>query len=88
MQKISRGGIDGYRLEQINEIESIKERLARDHCPQSMVTLQRAILMPSDIEYEPGKRVYPSPSVGLMINPFPKKKKKKKKGKKKKRSKK
>ena len=30
---ISRGGVDGYRLEQIKEIESIKERLARDHCP-------------------------------------------------------
>jgi hypothetical protein len=36
---ISRSGIDGYRLEQMKEIESIKERLARDHCPQSMVTL-------------------------------------------------
>jgi hypothetical protein len=30
---ISRSGIDGYRLEQIKEIESIKERMARDHCP-------------------------------------------------------
>lgn len=30
---ISRSGIDGYRLEQIREIESIKERMARDHCP-------------------------------------------------------
>lgn len=39
LQKAARGAIDGYRLEQINEIESIKEKLARDHCPQSMVTL-------------------------------------------------
>ena len=36
LQPIGRGAIDGYRLEQINEIESIKEKLARDNCPQSM----------------------------------------------------
>jgi len=71
----------------VNEIESIKERLARDGFPQSMVVLQRAILMPDDVEYVPGKRKYPAPGDALMINPFPKKKKKKgkkKKGKKKK----
>jgi hypothetical protein len=72
----------------MNEIESIKERMARDHCPQSMVTLQRAILMPDEVEYEPGKRVYPSPMLALMVNPFPKKKKKKGKKKKKKKGKK
>jgi len=84
LQKISRAAIDGYRLEQISEIESIKEKLAKDNCPQSMVTLQRAILMPADCEYEPGKRLYPTPMMGLMVNPFPKKKKKKGKKKKKK----
>jgi hypothetical protein len=81
---ISRSGNDGHRLEQINEIETIKERLARDHCPQSMVTLQRAILIPEDCEYVPGERKYPGISAGLMVNPFPKKKKKKGKKKKKK----
>ena len=45
---ISRGTIDGYRLEQLNQIESIKERLAKDNCPQTMVTLERAILLPAD----------------------------------------
>ncbi|CDW84410.1 UNKNOWN [Stylonychia lemnae] len=87
LQALSRGAIDGYRLEQVSEIESIKERLARDGFPQSMVVLQRAILMPTDVEYVPGQRKYPSPGDALMINPFPKKKKKKgkkKKGKKKK----
>jgi hypothetical protein len=44
--------------------------------------------MPEAVEYIPGERKYPTPSVGLMVNPFPKKKKKKKKGKKKKKSKK
>eukprot|EP00347_Sterkiella_histriomuscorum_P008883 403343381 len=85
LQPISRGAIDGFRLEQVNEIESIKERLARDNCPQSVGILQRAILMPEDVEYQPGLRKYPTPGDALMINPFPKKKKKKgkKKGKKK-----
>jgi hypothetical protein len=51
-----------------------------------MVTLQRAILMPSEQECVAERRRYPMPDVGLMLNPFPKKKKKgkKKKGKKKK----
>lgn len=62
--------------------------MARDLCPQSMVTLQRAILMPEPVEYLPGDRKYPTPSVGLMANPFPKKKKKKKSKKKKKKGKK
>jgi hypothetical protein len=84
---LSRGQVDGYRLEQIKEIESIKDRLARDHCPQSMVTLQRAVLIPEEVEYNAGERKYPGSGFGLMANPFPKKKKKKK-GKKKKKSKK
>lgn len=71
----------------MTEIESIKERLARDNQHLSVVTLQRAILMPEASDYIAGERKYPRPDMGLMINPFPKKKKKKgkkKKGKKKK----
>ena len=45
--------------------------------------LQRAIMIPEEIEIVPGERKYPDPGVGLMVNPFPKPKKKKK-GKKKK----
>lgn len=49
-----------------------------------MVTLERAILFPSDFEKTPGERVYPTPELGLMVNPFAVvKKSKKKKGKKK-----
>jgi hypothetical protein len=44
--------------------------------------------MADDVEYVPGERKYPTPSAGLMVNPFPKKKKKKKGKKKKKKSKK
>jgi hypothetical protein len=45
--------------------------------------LERAIMMPDEIEIFPGERKYPNPGVGLMINPNPKPKKKakKKKGK-------
>jgi hypothetical protein len=49
-----------------------------------MLTLQKAILMPEQVEYTPGERKYPGPGAGLMVNPFPKKKKKKGKKKKKK----
>ena len=45
--------------------------------------LERAIMMPEEVEVFPGERKYPDPGVGLMVNPFPKPKKKKK-GKKKK----
>lgn len=49
-----------------------------------MVILERAVLLPADVEYTPGERVYPTPEFGLMLNPFPKvvKGKKKKKSKK------
>ena len=47
---LARSTNDGYRLEQMKEIESIKETLALKGFPQSMVTLQRAILMPAEIE--------------------------------------
>lgn len=77
---------ESLRQEQISEIEAIKDRLAKDNCPLSILTLQKAILMPEDLEYKPGVRVYPKIEQCLMPNPFPKKKKKKgskkKKGKK------
>eukprot|EP00347_Sterkiella_histriomuscorum_P017546 403348926 len=82
---LSRAAVDGYRLQQMNEIELIKEKLARDNCPQDITTIERAVLLPSDIDKVPGERPYPTPEIGLMMNPFPKvkaKKKKKKKGKK------
>ena len=68
------------------ELMSIKERLAHDGCHSNMKVLQRALLLPEDDIRTPGSFVYPNPSSGLMVNPFPKKKAKKKgkKGKKKK----
>ncbi len=87
LEVINRGAMDGYRLEQIRELETIKQRLAKDNCPQNMMTLQRAILMPELVEFQPNLRKYPTPLTNLMVNPFPKVKKKKK-GKKKKKAKK
>lgn len=48
-----------------------------------MVTLERAVLFPNEAEFNPSERVYPTPIVGLMENPFPKVKKGKKKKKRK-----
>ena len=80
---MSRSALENFRLESMNQMESIKDRLSKDNCPQTMVTLERAIMFPSDLEHTPGERVYPTPELGLMINPFPKVVKgKKKKGKK------
>lgn len=76
----------------MKEIEQIKERLAKDLCPQSMTILQRAVLITEECEYVPRVykvedddklRRYPKIQEGLMVNPFPKKKKKGKKKKKK-----
>ncbi len=66
----------------MKEIEQIKERLAKDNCALESKTLERAVLLPEDVEYKPGERVYPTPEVGLMENPFPPVKKGKKKKKK------
>ena len=35
----TRGLTEGYRLEQLREIEAIKDRLASDNCQLSMLTL-------------------------------------------------
>lgn len=80
---LARTATEQARLETMVEIEQIKEKLARAGCPMSMTTLQRAVMVPEDLEWKPGERKYPHAGHGLMVNPFPKPKKKKK-GKKKK----
>jgi hypothetical protein len=51
----------------------------------SMGILEKAIMIPEDIEWKPQERKLPDCGHGLLVNPFPKPKKgKKKKGKKKK----
>jgi len=74
-----------YKQEQMREVESIKSRLDRDSCPQSAYIIQKAIVMPDKLEFNPDGRKYPTPEQLLMVNPNSKKKAtkgKKKKGKK------
>ena len=58
----------------MQEVESIKSRLDKDNCPQSAYVIQKAIVMPERLEFNPESRKYPTPEAGLMPNPFPKKK--------------
>ena len=50
---------EGYRHQQLQEIESIKIRLAADHCLVDVKTLEKAIIMPDEFEFKPGERLYP-----------------------------
>lgn len=94
---ITKDATDQYRQEQMNEIISIRDYLARPQAKKDekdkvnvniplMKTFERAILMPSETQHILQNKAYPDAGSGLMINPFPKKKAKKgkKKGKKKK----
>ena len=83
LRMLARTGTEQCRLETMTECEKIKMKLATDGCPMSMAVLERAVMIPEDVEWLPGKREYPNAGQGLMVNPFPKPKKKKK-GKKKK----
>ena len=79
------GNREQFRVNQMKEINTIKEHLAREEVPCSMQALQRAILAPEDY---PAFRMtadnFLKPGSRLIINPFAKKKKKKKASKKKK----
>jgi hypothetical protein len=50
---------EGYRQQQLQEIESIKIKLAADNCLVDIKTLEKAIMMPDEFEYKPGERLYP-----------------------------
>jgi len=79
------------RQQQVEEIQSIRDYLARPHLKRDekdknyiniphMKTFERAILMPSEVEADLEKKRYPTYGEFLMVNPNPKKKKKSKKG--------
>ena len=74
----------------MNEINTLKQRLAKENVFCPIQTLQRAILMPEDAP-PPAlvERRFPALGINLLTNPLAeKKKKKKKKGKGKKKKKK
>jgi hypothetical protein len=73
------GSREQFRTQQLKEIQKLKEHLAKAEIPCSMVTLQRALLIPEDY---PTMRMtaqnFLQPGSRLIVNPFAKKKKKKK----------
>ena len=64
------------------EMERINQKLSKEGNPINLTVLKRAMMIPDELEVQPGHREYPDPGLNLMPNPFPKPKKKKKKGKK------
>ena len=83
-EMITKDDKDRARQEQMLEVYSIKERLARDGCNVDLKTIKKALLIPDEATRVPGLFSYPDPGANLMKNPDPKKKKGKKSKKKKK----
>jgi hypothetical protein len=86
---ISKDGADSVRQQQLEEIQSIRDYLAKPHVKRDekdktyinipvMKTFERAILMPQEHQANLTTKRYPTYGEFLMVNPFPKKKKKKK----------
>jgi len=72
------GTREQFRLQQVKEINKIKAFLAKEDVPCSVLTLQRAILMPEDFPAIQMKAEnFAKPGARLLINPFAVKKKKK-----------
>eukprot|EP00826_Nyctotherus_ovalis_P014016 TRINITY_DN13867_c0_g3_i1.p1 TRINITY_DN13867_c0_g3~~TRINITY_DN13867_c0_g3_i1.p1 ORF type:complete len:564 (-),score=169.03 TRINITY_DN13867_c0_g3_i1:181-1872(-) len=77
------GNREQFRVNQMKEVNTIKEYLAKEEVPCNITALQRAILMPEDYAGMQMKaESFLQPGSRLIVNPFAKKKKKK--GKKKK----
>eukprot|EP00826_Nyctotherus_ovalis_P011376 TRINITY_DN12965_c0_g3_i1.p1 TRINITY_DN12965_c0_g3~~TRINITY_DN12965_c0_g3_i1.p1 ORF type:complete len:544 (+),score=107.43 TRINITY_DN12965_c0_g3_i1:28-1659(+) len=80
------GARENFRVWQSKEVNKVKEFLTRKEVPCTMMSLQRAIVIPEDC---PAKNMspenFPKPGSRLFINPFAVKKKKGKKGKKRRR---
>lgn len=90
---ISKNATDSVRQQQLEEIQSIRDYLAKPHVKRDekdktyinipvMKTFERAILMPDEQQDNLGTKKYPTYGEFLMVNPDPPKKKKKGKGKK------
>ena len=84
---ISKNATDSVRQQQLEEIQSIRNSLAKPQAKRDekdktyinipvMKTFERAILMPDEQQDNLGFKRYPTYGEFLMENPFPKKKKK------------
>ena len=78
MQLVARTATEEARLETMQEIVAIKNKLAKEGVPMNMTVLQKAMMIPEDIERRPFEKRYPDAVESLMVNPYPKAKKKKK----------
>ena len=67
------------RKEQIDEIEAVKKRLAKDKKNLNMKVLNNALLVPEGLIDDFKLNAMPKPGSQLILNPFFKGKKKKKK---------
>lgn len=68
-----------HRISQTQEVQLIKEILARDNCSQQIKAIETAVVMPQFQQFDLQHRKYPAAGSMLMQNPFPQKKKKSKK---------
>lgn len=68
-----------YRDEQLDEIEEIRLRLAKNKINIDNGCLQKGLLIPQDVRDEKKLLDLPHAGLGLLENPFFKSKKKKKK---------
>ena len=84
---IKRSPVDAYMMQQLSEIDQIKEHLSSVDIPCSIATIRRGVMIPEDFQWDLHERKFPRLKDYLMKNPF-KKKGKKGKGKKKKKKKK
>ena len=92
-QPVIKDATDSLRQEQLKEIQSLRDYLARPPANKRdekdkgvvipmMKSFERAILLPQEVAYDIKDKKYPEVGRQLMENPFPKKKKGKgKKGK-------
>ena len=76
LKMLARTGTDQHRLQDMQEVQQIKDKLARDGChnmgsafyegqngPTSMMNLlSKACMHPEDMEWKPGARKYPRAS--------------------------
>ena len=87
-QPVIKDATDSLRQEQLKEIQSLRDYLARPPANKRdekdkgivipmMKSFERAILLPQEVAYDIKDKKYPEVGSQLMENPFPKKKKKK-----------
>jgi len=77
------GSRDLFRIQQVKEINRMKKHLAKEEIPCTMMSLQRAVLVPEDHSTNDiSMKNFPRAESRLFINPFEIKKRAKKKKKK------